>query len=100
MMAEKHTPGPWMTGTGCYGHFPIYVMRGGEAKLIAQTVKDGETGIEYWEGSYNARLMAAAPELLKALRSFVEGHHECSARHCQIEEDALMAISKVEGRNE
>lgn len=62
MSEMKHTPGPWRTN-GCY---------------ISSNY--GEVGHAYWVSSMpdgmseaNARLIAAAPELLEALQAIIDG---------------------------
>lgn len=58
-----HTPGPWKTGTGFHGVWPVWVMRP-TSKLIALTQTDGQEDADGFEGAANARLIAAAPDLL------------------------------------
>jgi hypothetical protein len=59
-MKAKHAPAPWRTG----GKYPedIYANRAGHA--IARCVNEQYEG----ECEANARLIAAAPELLEALQ--------------------------------
>ena len=64
-MSAKHTPGPWMPG--CKSH-------GASCRHPAIMSDDGQVAIAAWQGSEaatdaNARLIAAAPELLKALQA-------------------------------
>lgn len=63
MSAGKHTPGPWTFGYyGCSG----YCIQGGGQHIATSILykKDG--------GEANARLIAAAPELLEALQRTTE----------------------------
>ena len=60
-MSAKHTPGPWMPG--CKSH-------GASCRHPAIMSDDGQVAIAAWQGSEaatdaNARLIAAAPELLE-----------------------------------
>jgi hypothetical protein len=65
---SKHTPGPWF----CQERFlTIYNMSGGTSGLtcaIAKVVTE-QSGSE--AAKTNARLIAAAPDLLDALKEFV-----------------------------
>ena len=80
----EHTPGPWRNENA--------EIRS-ESKLIAQ--------LAYWhmtyaEGYANARLIAAAPDLLAALEHWVE-HHEVTAYDCPGSKRFLAAIAKAKG---
>ena len=65
-MSTKHTPGPWMSAAS-KNHPDFYSIekRDGDGRLADDicflTLKKGE------EGMANARLIAAAPDLLEAL---------------------------------
>lgn len=66
-MSNKHTPGPWQIGKG-------YRVIGGNSQRVA--VCDDN---ELTPGIANARLIAAAPELLSSLRECVyayESHRD------------------------
>ena len=72
-MSTKHTPGPWSTGHGKAGQCRIYADS--EMHAIARTYGPDLNGIGLCEltGPKNiadARLIAAAPDLLDALQSF------------------------------
>lgn len=71
-MSAAHTPGPWLALPPC---------RPGRPRLIAPTCHGGDisnVALVYAPdkddatGRANARLIAAAPELLEALRDIVE----------------------------
>jgi len=66
---SKHTPGRWMISAERYRYIRVYAHNGGIAHL--DTV-DGE-------GMANARLIAAAPDLLEALEELLS--------MCQRQED-------------
>lgn len=67
-MTTKHTPGPWKHGK------TLGVINGADGSLVATTgyrvtaVPDGQE----CEDDANARLIAAAPEMLEALKAFIE----------------------------
>lgn len=61
-MSAKHTPGPWKIRAERYRFIHVYSSGGGIAHL--DTV-DGE-------GAANARLIAAAPDLLDVAMSVLE----------------------------
>jgi hypothetical protein len=99
----QHTPAPWT-----YAYAP-YVTQGGmelpafeihgEGEKVCDTVEDQP--IEAQEA--NARLIAAAPDLLDALQDLV-GRDEKEARECGFTddemtwlEDARRAIAKAKG---
>lgn len=69
-MTAKHTPGPWFTGKKPHGHCRIYAQS--EAHAIARTYGPELNGIGVCsltgpEKEADAKLIAAAPELLDAL---------------------------------
>jgi len=70
-MGIKHTPGPWIVCTPSDSTDYLCIEEDsqlvGEASTIAE-VNLGGSGISEQIGSGNARLIAAAPELLEALR--------------------------------
>ena len=59
----QHTPGPWLTAEGSYGNYVAVVD--GNGKTIARIPWGGNDG-------RNAQLIAAAPELLEAIRGMIE----------------------------
>lgn len=77
----KHTPGPWYAGCeGVYVYLPdIYATNG--IVTIAKCSKE------------NARLIAAAPDLLEALRGFVE----CDEPSREHYDAARAAIARATG---
>ena len=81
---SKLAPGPWSWN----GEFPI-VIEDGEGYYVV-----GPNGIMP-SGEANARLIAAAPELLGALK-YVLSHTEQVCGNCRLHGEA--AIAKAEGR--
>ena len=69
-MTTKFTPGPWYVGTGTYEGRNIYSVasvtddEGFTYQPIVASAEDD--GIKCWDA--NARLIAAAPDLLEALK--------------------------------
>lgn len=98
----KHTPGPWE-----YRH--IGGVRGqhyvgaGAFKIISDTHATGTTNDGgQAEREANARLIAAAPDLLGACRALVcaaELHGADSEVFFMARNQALLAIAKAEGRD-
>jgi hypothetical protein len=67
MSEIKHTPGPWTLnrhGAIVGGEFHQYTNGAGQSQLAMAV---GGNGIDESQRSANARLIAAAPELLEAL---------------------------------
>lgn len=65
MSAAKHTPGPWSTGAGNYD--AIKAGKGARAFTIAEVTGPHQLNpISSEETFANARLIAAAPDLLAA----------------------------------
>ena len=77
-MTTKHTPAPWSVDTNTNDLREAETIRGGDGVRIAATYKihehrDDKTKA-YYEARANSRLIAAAPELLEALRELVAYH--------------------------
>lgn len=77
MMSNQHTPGPWLYGAA-YGNNSV-LIEAAQGVNVATVINHTFSGIEKghpvytWndEGDANARLIAAAPELLTALERLV-----------------------------
>jgi len=105
MSDHKYTPGPWyareMRGWSgvCISRFREDVSTAGDAP-IAQV----REGYPHWENKFpveaNARLIAAAPELLEALEAVVAcwNHHDVGKAY--VEDLARAAIAKAKGETE
>lgn len=94
----KHTPGPWRLQTG---HNTIYTLSGGNAghtNCIGKVVCHGDhpttSDVTLEEAEANAHLIAAAPELLEALRDM---HLYCAEliNERRIEAHDLARIQKI-----
>jgi hypothetical protein len=96
---SKHTPGPWKVSHEANGQWTIFA----ENYDVTSIPDDPDYGRPS-EDPANARLIAAAPEMLEALKQVVQdcrcsvkerfsGHLvDCSVPH------ALNVIAKAEGR--
>lgn len=104
MSESKHTPGPWgieHTNVGIY----VGPMRADGMK-VASIVAPIEWGEDYRDDflarqETNALLIAAAPDLLYALRLLVQDvqDYEVWQRPCYAVDVARAAIAKAEGRD-
>lgn len=93
---KTHTPGPWR-----WNHFPdneSYLEDSHSASVIEGSIVTADNE----EREANARLIAAAPDLLEAARYVIEdavSDMPATARVTKISLDALRAaIAKAEGR--
>ena len=80
-MSAKHTPGPWLTDRNNVhtGQIATVYHCIGDDWIEIWTDKWAETGLGEGEQEANARLIAAAPELLDALRGMLaldDEHHQ------------------------
>ena len=55
-------------------------------------------GISYGEAQANARLIAAAPDLLAALKAMMVTESELRDVNCTVMQNAIAALAKAEGR--
>tara|TARA_R110000868_G_scaffold263743_2_gene522389 strand:- start:2007 stop:2321 length:315 start_codon:yes stop_codon:yes gene_type:complete len=68
-MTEAHTPGPWLVQAERNGTFTVWTRQPYTGSLA--TVIDEDINGPY-PAKANARLIAAAPDMLEALRRMVE----------------------------
>lgn len=68
---SKHTPGPWAMPDSGQGRISKVGVNGGWDGMIA-TADCGDYARSRSEGLANARLIAAAPELLEALKDAIQ----------------------------
>lgn len=99
----KHTPGPWelFETTNHEGDETISIRGNGEfiATMDVQSIK-GEPYALPPNSAANARLIAAAPDLLEALKDIAETASYCDSWESFPEDQlnrAFAAISKAEG---
>lgn len=99
-MTTQHTPGPWHARVhSTYSH--IWGPDGTKRGCIGSVNLHGDTSRE--EREANARLIAAAPELLEALRrawALVDSQIRCNApteNAIKLAADIRAAIARAEG---
>lgn len=98
MSNVKHTPGPWKFHA--QGDANDYCLLTNEKRWVIGFLQNGE--IFVGEQLANARLVAAAPELLDALKKYVEaGAGDTTSFYKQAEayDAAIEAIAKAEGQS-
>ena len=103
MKNTQHTPGPWViaddpTSEGVWIDHPD--LKSGEDDEICRCLDSTLSGEECLA---NARLIAAAPELLAALKGMCDayaGTGECSSANVCLSryDKALATVAKAEGR--
>lgn len=99
MINEKHTPGPWkLLEVGGLGHL---CPADGNGISILTVVTEGDVDFAAVYEDADARLIAAAPELLEALQNLLNDtqhkeHQDCDDGPCPVRE-ARAAIAKATG---
>lgn len=94
MSTGKHTPGPWRVGR--------HLGARSDVRLIHKDAGDKGQGIPIIEGVVSledARLIAAAPELLSALERLLMIADVCDAAELGALKQARAAIAKAEGQS-
>lgn len=87
----KHTPGPWFHGTGWIGAGDVM-----HAKVVARV-----EGFPYGDTEANVRLIAAAPELLEALREYDQAVRDSVGIIPELRSSyakVIAAIARAEGK--
>ena len=80
-----HTPGPWKVVFITAGKELHYFIAPNEHASVAEA-----------DNMADARLIAAAPDLLVALHAMLDEHADCKG--CNASDLAFAAIAKVQGR--
>lgn len=95
----KHTPGPWAVNFP--GSADIIADFGGNDISVATIdgPKDQTHHLVHEEHQANARLIAAAPELLEACKKALKDNRMQADSSLEVEAILLAAISKAEGRS-
>lgn len=100
---SAHTPGPWETSSNANGQWDICEQHGGDRIALVDlqdAQKDG--GRSHITEESNARLIAAAPELLAALQLLTVAVHDAGKEGAtpiaDAETEARAAIAKAGGR--
>jgi hypothetical protein len=97
MQQTQHTPGPWTADSGDGQYYGVF--RESDGGGICYLSEPGgqllPTDRNWPEHEANARLIAAAPDLLAALRNIIAAPRNASRAF--IHEIARAAIAKAEG---
>jgi hypothetical protein len=96
----KHTGGDWQAERGeSGGYIEWFVRRDGDSRAIARDILDPETGLP---SEANANLIAAAKDLMEALKAIVEYADDPALCDdpADLVNQARAAIAKAEGRGE
>jgi len=93
---NKHTPGPWFTSRP---HQTIYIEARIGGGMLQEVGAIGPTEGGPRQQEANARLIAAAPELLEALQGLLAGEEIATSLedYAAASEKARAAISKATG---
>lgn len=98
-MKTKHTPGPWMTWDESAAEISILRHDDTDEPEGNRVVAVAWIAPSHYEVIANARLIAAAPELLEALKGACEEHDGVERRVAPWYLKASAAIAKAEGRS-
>ena len=91
-MADRYTPGPWKYVPTAGSSVAFYI----KSRYVIAGVEDTD---DIREARNNARLMAAAPELLEALKHAVDWLNAAGvAESMPVQQQARAALAKAEGR--
>ena len=90
-----HTPGPWFIEDG-ENSWDLYAEQKGHPKKIAKCPKQSIEYAEYWPDDDDANLIAAAPELLAALKALVDTPAK-DIHKFRVWDKAYQVIAKAEG---
>lgn len=92
-MSQQHTPGPWTVDGQHYDYYASFSVKAGGRGVCAISSNIKRPGAE---SAANARLIAAAPDLLAALQDLLNATDETyDNRHER--QAALDAIAKATG---
>lgn len=96
----KHTPGPWFAKWSRYREGVFFVQAGMPSNRILARF-DGDGDGPDAQSIADARLIAAAPDMLEALKAAFVFTEEVKMNDRQLEAFKLMeaAIAKAEGRS-
>lgn len=95
---SDHTPGPWSAD---YGDFSAYCETGAEVCRVTKGNHDDGASIPEAEMEANLRLVAAATEILAALKELVaydDGSSEPEDYGYEVLQRCKTAIAKAEGK--
>ena len=72
-MSQQHTPGPWTVDGQHYDYYASFSVKAGGRGVCAISSNIKRPGAE---SAANARLIAAAPDLLAALQAMVDAYQQ------------------------
>lgn len=90
---SQHTPGPWEIDQAIRHGFTVYSEQSGF--IVGYMDEEGRYGAV--ESEANARLIAAAPDLLEALETIVATERDRHGYHPAWTDQARAAIAKARG---
>lgn len=98
-MTIKHTPGPWAVKDINSQYLIVGNKYGSEKSVLSYSYWIGDFNVPKYEAEANAKLVAAAPELLEALKDLTDycihsGHLDMIVEKPQIQK-SLSAIKKA-----
>jgi hypothetical protein len=92
---NKHTPGPWEVSKLGNGLYILGDRRPGSAQVVATVGGSSQANLEA-----NARLVAAAPELLAQLKALIKADvgGEAGPDYYRLVSEAVGLLARVEGK--
>lgn len=106
-MTTNHTPGPWTQTIGAWGNIGADNDSRGNGSVQVASISLPSENEPAWaaEGKANARLIAAAPDMLEALREMTDLAYKLAMASPDLNPEvdriipkARAAIAKAEGR--
>ena len=91
-MTDQHTPGPWTTDVVRSTNYTLRIIKAGTDWIAHVHTQSTESDIP--RDVSNARLIAAAPELLEALEGYIS---DCTNDECERCIKARSVIAKARG---
>jgi hypothetical protein len=92
----SHTPGPWEWSVDVdYSHFNVIARDTGGVLSIAKAFRQGD-GLPIRERECNARLIAAAPDLLAACNDYLAYRHGANLIVDDIAARMTAAVAKTQ----
>jgi hypothetical protein len=94
---SKHTPGPWQVGTtDSEGNLAVELYDSGPITALVLPMGEDFDSSHAPERDANARLIAAAPELLEALQAFVDSWGRGYAQRLQAVKHGRNILARIE----
>ena len=92
MGESKHTPGPWIATASDNGEWGVDAASGWGIATVAGSAGYGPGNDE---SDANARLIAAAPDLLAACKALYAQHKPGKGQCCEAADMAFAALAKA-----